>query len=47
MIHCLIARNWGTGMLANRLALLAAVPVFLALVAITILAYRFATSEQT
>jgi signal transduction histidine kinase/DNA-binding response OmpR family regulator len=33
-------------MLANRLALLAAVPVFLALVAITILAYRFATSEQ-
>jgi signal transduction histidine kinase/DNA-binding response OmpR family regulator len=33
-------------MLANRLALLAAVPIFLALAAVTLLAYRFATSEQ-
>jgi len=33
-------------MFANRLALLAAVPIFLALAALAILAYRFTTTEQ-
>ena len=33
-------------MLANRLALLAAVPIFLALAAMALLAYRFAANEH-